>query len=304
MAALPSGSPRVPITSTLVKSLRKDVFDSLTAPCHGANDPPLEIVLGKHCPPKVCHTHAMNDDAGTNDASATDLAGTPTMVVAHRGASADHPENTIAAFVGAREQGADGIELDVRLSADDVLVLHHDAHLADGRMVREVQSSDLPTSVPSLAEALEATDPLFTNIELKNLRSDPDFDAAEGLSIAVAGLITAFEAHDRVLVSSFDIEAVLRIRATDPTVPIGWLVWGQADPVQLIARVEAHGMQAIHPHDLLVDSAFVRRAHDAGVQVNVWTVDDLDRGRALVEMGVDAIITNTPALMIEAIRQG
>lgn len=227
-----------------------------------------------------------------------------TLVIAHRGASADHPENTIEAFVGAKEQGADGVELDVRLSADDVLVLHHDAHLADGRMVREVASADLPASVPNLAEALEATDPLFTNIELKNLRSDPDYDAAEGLSIAVAALITAFDAHDRVLVSSFDIDAVLRIRATDPTVPIGWLVWGQADPVQLVGRVEAHEMQAIHPHDLLVDAAFVQRAHDAGVAVNVWTVDDPDRGRALVEMGVDAIITNTPALMREAIGRG
>ena len=226
------------------------------------------------------------------------------MVVAHRGASADHPENTIEAFLGAKEQGADGVELDVRLSADDVLVLHHDAHLPDGRMVREVTSDELPESVPSLAEALEATDPLFTNIELKNLRSDPDYEAAEGLSIAVAGLIAAFEAHDRVLVSSFDLDAVLRIRATDPLVPLGWLVWGQADPGQLIARVEAHDLQAIHPHDLLVDSSFVRRAHDVGVTVNVWTVDDTDRGLALAEMGVDAIITNTPALMKAALERG
>lgn len=226
------------------------------------------------------------------------------MIVAHRGASADHPENTIEAFIGAKEQGADGVELDVRLSADDVLVLHHDAHLADGRMVREVASEDLPESVPSLAEALEATDPLFTNIELKNLRSDPDYEAAAGLSIAVAGLIAAFDAHGRVLVSSFDLDAVLRIRSTDPAVPLGWLVWGQADPVQLISRVEAHALQAIHPHDLLVDAAFVRRAHDAGIVVNVWTVDDPDRGRALVEMGVDAIITNTPGLMRAALEQG
>lgn len=239
----------------------------------------------------------------TDPSSAPDSS-LSTKVIAHRGASADHPENTVEAFVGAKEQGADGIELDVRLSADDVLVLHHDAHLSDGRMVREVLSTDLPERVPSLAEALEATDPLFTNIELKNLRSDPDYDAAEGLSIAVAGLIAAFEAHERVLVSSFDIDAVLRIRATDPLVPIGWLVWGQADPSQLIGRVEAHQMQAIHPHDLLVDAAFVRRAHDAGLAVNVWTVDDLDRGRALASMGVDAIITNTPALMIEALRGG
>lgn len=226
------------------------------------------------------------------------------MIVAHRGASADHPENTIEAFLGAKEQGADGVELDVRLSADDVLVLHHDARLADGRMVREVASDDLPESIPNLAEALEATDPLFTNIELKNLRSDPDYDAAEGLSIAVAGLISAFEAHERVLVSSFDLDAVLRIRSTDPAVALGWLVWGQADPAQLIGRVEAHALQAIHPHDLLVDAAFVRRAHDVGVAVNVWTVDDTERGLALVEMGVDAIITNTPALMRAALERG
>ena len=226
------------------------------------------------------------------------------MIVAHRGASADHPENTVEAFVGAKEQGADGVELDVRLSADDVLVLHHDAHLPDGRMVREVMADELPESVPSLAEALEATNPLFTNIELKNLRSDPDYDAVEGLAIAVAGLIAAFEAHERVLVSSFDLDSVLRIRATDPDVPLGWLVWGQADPAQLIGRVEAHGFQAIHPHDLLVDAAFVRRAHDAGIAVNVWTVDDPERGLALVEMGVDAIITNTPALMRAALERG
>jgi len=223
------------------------------------------------------------------------------MIVAHRGASADHPENTVEAFVGAKEQGADGVELDVRLSADDVLVLHHDAHLPDGRMVRAVASADLPDTIPSLAEALEATDPLFTNIEMKNLRSDPDHEAVEGLCIAVAGLIAAFEAHERVLVSSFDLDAVLRIRETDSAVPIGWLVWGQADPVQLISRVDSHGLQAIHPHDLLVDAAFVRRAHDAGVAVNVWTVDDPERGIALAEMGVDAIITNTPALMRAAL---
>lgn len=216
-------------------------------------------------------------------------------IIAHRGASADHPENTIEAFTGAIEQGADGIELDVRLSADDVLVVHHDAHLADGRMIREVQSEDLPRAVPNLAEALETVSPLWTNIELKSLPADPDFDASFGLALAVAGLVTAYQAHDRVLVSSFDIDSVLRVRENDPEIPVGWLVWGQADPVRLIARAESHGLQAIHPHDHLVDAAFVRRAHDAGLSVIVWTVDDASRLLALAEMGVDAIITNRPA---------
>ena len=242
-------------------------------------------------PASVCQTPAMASRPGPR-------------IIAHRGASADHPENTVEAFVGAREQGADGVELDVRLSADDVLVLHHDAHLADGRMVRELDAEDLPPWVPTLAEALEVIDPMWTNIELKNLPTDPDYDAAFGLSVAVAGLIAAFDAHERVLVSSFDIDAVDRIRDTDPSVPLGWLVWGQADPAQLIARAESRRLQAIHPHDLLVDAAFVRRAHDAGLGVNVWTVDDPDRVRELALIGVDAIITNRPAATRAALAAG
>ncbi len=214
--------------------------------------------------------------------------------MAHRGASADFPENTIAAFVGARAQGADGVELDVRLSADDVLVIHHDAHLPDGRVVREVQSADLPDSVTTLAQAMEAISPLWTNIELKNLKGEPDYESADDLSMAVAGLIAAFDAYDHVLVSSFDMDAILRIRTTDPAIGLGWLVWGQADPAQLVARAEGHELQAIHPHDLLVDQAFVRRAHEAGLAVNVWTVDDAERAKALIDMGVDSIITNRP----------
>jgi glycerophosphoryl diester phosphodiesterase len=226
----------------------------------------------------------------------SDVAPT-TRIVAHRGASADFQENSIEAFVGAKDQGADGIELDVRLSADDVLVLHHDARLADGRMVREVIADELPDFVPSLAEAMEAISPLWTNIELKSLKGEPDHEAAYDLSIAVAGLIAAFGAYDQVLVSSFDMDSVLHIRELDPLIPLGWLVWGQTNPASLIARAEGHRLQAIHPHDHLVDSAFVARAHDAGLAVNVWTVDDADRARSLIEMGVDAIITNRPGAL-------
>jgi len=227
--------------------------------------------------------------------------GVTPRIVGHRGASATHPENTLAAFTAAKESGADGIELDVRRTADDVLVCHHDAHLGDGRLIRETQADELPESVPTLAEALMVCDDMWINIEIKNLPADPDYDATHGISVAVAGLVNAFDAESRVLVSSFDVDAVLRIRATDPTIRIGWLCYGQVAPDSLIGRASDHNMAAIHPHDALVDQAFVTKAHEAGLEVNVWTVDDPNRLRQLASFGVDSLITNDPSEAIKAL---
>ncbi len=215
-------------------------------------------------------------------------------IIGHRGASATHRENTLEAFRAASDQGAHGIELDVRRTADDVLVVYHDAHLADGRVIRETPAHELPDFVPTLAEALEASAELWINVEIKNIPGDPDYDAEHGLAVAVAALVQAFDLQDRVLVSSFDIDSVDRIRHLDPSIPVAWLVWGQADPASLIERARAHDLQAIHPHDLLVDRPFLDRAAAAGLAVNVWTVDDPARIRQLIDLGVDGIITNTP----------
>ncbi len=223
------------------------------------------------------------------------------MVLGHRGASSTHRENTIEAFTACARLGADGVELDVRRSADDVLVVIHDAVLPDGRVVRTVPAAELPEWIPLLADALEATEGQFVNIEIKNHPSDPDYDAEFGISVAVAGLVAAFGVRDRVIISSFDMDTILRIRQADPDLPIGWLSFGQADPRQIIGRAEAHGLQAIHPHDHLVDPTFVERAHAVGLDVNTWTVDQPDRIRELAAMGVDAIITNDPAGAVAAL---
>ena len=223
-------------------------------------------------------------------------------VIGHRGASATHPENTIDAFRAAADAGAHGIELDVRRTADDVLVVFHDAHLASGERLREMEAAALPQSIPTLSEALEACADTWINIEIKNMPDDPDYDSDHGLSVAVAGLIAAYDAADRVIVSSFNISSVDRIHALDPRIPTAWLVWGGADPASLIERSVAHSMQAIHPNDLLVDRGFIERAHAAGLEVNVWTVDDLDRILELASYGVDGVITNNPVLAVEALR--
>lgn len=248
-----------------------------------------------------------------------DQAGGGVRVVAHRGASATHHENTIEAFRAAVEQGAHGIELDVRLSKDEVLVVHHDAHLADGTLLRNLTVEELPDWVPTLGEALDAVGPdQWVNIEIKNAPDEPDYDDDHRISIAVAGLVAstilteppeptadpktvARSLADRVMISSFNVDSVHRIRTMDPNLPLALLVWGQADPASLIGRAEAHGFEAIHPHDLLVDRSFVERARAAGLQVNVWTVDDPDRIVELAGFGVDGIITNVPDVAVAAL---
>ena len=239
-------------------------------------------------------------------------------VIAHRGASATHPENTLEAFRAARDQGAGGIELDVRLSADGVLVVHHDAHLADGTLLRGLNAEQMPDWIPTLYEALEVAGDMWVNVEIKNVPDEPDYDDEHHISVAVAGLVAATLAGDgsaisgdtvsgdtadgdRIIVSSFNVASVERIRTMDAGIPLALLVWGQANPASLIGRAEAHGFEAIHPHDILVDNNFVRRAHDAGLQVNVWTVDDPKRMVELAEFGVDGIITNAPDVAVEAL---
>lgn len=217
-----------------------------------------------------------------------------TLVIAHRGASAAETENTIGAFRRAKELGADWVELDARRTKDGVVVIHHDAHLPDGRSIVELSADDLPEHVPSLAEGLEACEGMGVNIEIKNLPADPDFDEEHLVVDAVAGLVAAYLGPERALISSFNIDAVDRFHAVDLHTPIGWLVFDIGDPAQAIDRAVDHEMSAIHPHDVLVDAALVNRAHRAGLVVYTWTVDDPNRMTELIEMGIDGIITNVP----------
>ena len=214
-------------------------------------------------------------------------------VIAHRGASRAAPENTVEAFRLARELGADWVELDVRRTADGVAVVHHDAHLADGRRIGQLHADELPGYVPSLAEAFEACDGMGVHIEIKNLPDDPDYDSENLVADAVAGLIAAYLGPERALVSSFNVDAADAVRAVDPTIPTG-LICGIVQPAQAVARATAHGMAAVHPFDAMCDPTFVRRAHEAGLSVSVWTINDADRMAELVAMGVDGLVTDLP----------
>lgn len=229
----------------------------------------------------------------------------PPLIVAHRGAPraerAENPapaENTVAAFRGARGLGADWVELDVRLTADVERAIHHDAALLDGRVICEVPAAELPGSVPLLAAALDACAGLGVNVEIKSSPDDPDFRIDRRAADAVVADLDGIE-RARLLVTSFDLAMVDRVRALDPSLPTGLLVFELADPLRAIEVTIERGHVAINPWDPFVDEAFMVRARDAGLTVNVWTVNDPDRMRELVELGVDAIITDVPDVLAE-----
>jgi glycerophosphoryl diester phosphodiesterase len=216
---------------------------------------------------------------------------------AHRGASKVRPENTLDAFAAARDLGADGVELDVRRTRDGAMAVHHDAKLADGRAIVDLEVGDLPPHVPLLEAALDACAGLLVNIEIKNVEVDVDHDPSEHLAGAVVHLLRDRPGRDAVLVSSFSLATIDRVRSLDPTIATGYLTSARWNQVHCLERAVEGGHAALHPMDPVVNAELVQQAHDVGLAVNTWTVDDPDRMRWLVdECGVDAVITNVPDL--------
>jgi len=233
------------------------------------------------------------------------MAGRP-LVLGHRGASAEAPENTVAAYTRARELGADGVELDVRRSADGVLVVHHDPEVRGVGLIASLSFAELRAARPQLAtleEALDACRGLVVNAEVKCLPWEADADVDGSVMRAT---ITAVRAHDgMMIVSSFDLAAVDRVRAEAPDLATAWLTHGQgaAAAAEIAA---AHGHPWLNPDvgaALEAGADGIGRAHHAGVLVGVWTVDDPDAARTLARAGADILITNVPDVVLAAVAQ-
>jgi glycerophosphoryl diester phosphodiesterase len=224
-----------------------------------------------------------------------------TTIIGHRGASRAERENTLAAFARAVAMGADGVELDVRRTADDHLVVHHDPRLADGRTIIETTAADLPDHVPGLVASLDVCAGIFVNIEIKNDPNEPDHDPTDWVVHRVGELLIRRGGGVRWLISSFRFATVSICRTTLPSVRTAWLVDDLDDDV--VARTAAAGHVAVHPWvDTLTERA-VRTAHGAGLAVNTWTCDDPARIRELIAWGVDGICTNVPDVAL-AVRRG
>src|SRR3954454_8259805 len=160
-------------------------------------------------------------------------------ILGHRGAPRDAPENTLAAFVAARRLGADGVELDVRRTADGALAVHHDATIPGLGPVSGLTVAELPEHVPLLDSALEVCDGMVVNVEIKNLPTEPDFDPGGTIAAKVAGLVMEQRFAAKVLISCFHLATIDAVKATEPTLATGWLTVARYDQHAALATAKA-----------------------------------------------------------------
>jgi glycerophosphoryl diester phosphodiesterase len=268
----------------------------------------------------------------------------------HRGARGLFPENTLDGFLAAAALGVSAFELDVGMTADGVVVVHHDPALnpdiardADGRWLEGprpllhsltfavLQSFDVgrlrpgsPTAalfpdqvprdgsrVPTLAAVLNALPNVHFTIEVKTLPPQPEATALpEALADATLTVIDAAGAGGRVTVEAFDWRIPRYIRPRRPDISLGWLtrpetashLWWDTDPLPSVASsVAREGGPIWAPFHATLTEAEVAEAHDHGLLVLPWTVNDLADMQRLIAWGVDGLISDRPDLALAAL---
>jgi glycerophosphoryl diester phosphodiesterase len=216
------------------------------------------------------------------------------LVFAHRGHADGYVENTLAAFEAAGRIGADGVEMDVRRSADGALVVHHDAEIAGVGPVAATPVGELPRYVPLLADALAACGSMIVNVEVKH---DEATDPDRTVAAAVAAALVDGGWADQVIVSSFDVASLDVVR--DAGLPVGWLLSWQDEIHDAVADAADRGYRAVHPFVTTVDERLVADAHAAGLAVDVWTVNAPGDLVAMAGIGVDVVMTDR---LVDALR--
>jgi len=237
------------------------------------------------------------------------------LCIAHRGASAHAPENTIAAFARAFDDGADWIECDVRLTADGVPIVLHDATLdrttngrgpAAQRTLAEVKRFDAGTwfarrfarqTVPTLAEVLDcARHRGGVNIELKcDPVRGPIRETHRRLARAVGATVAAARFRGPIVVSSFSRPALRAARTAMPHARLGYLVSRSAHGTRSLHR--AIGLWSLHPHVRLASRARFAAARRLGLMLLAWGADDPVDARRLAALGADGLMADDPAAL-------
>jgi glycerophosphoryl diester phosphodiesterase len=238
----------------------------------------------------------------------------PSLIIGHRGAMGYAPENTIGSFEDAVRRGADLIEMDAQLTADNDVVVMHDTSVdrtTDGEgFVRDLTLKKLKTFdagawfgpeyakqyVPSLLDVIthfrnrkSATrHSLGMIVELKTLRG-----SGGSLADRVVKVLQDEDFTDRVMIISFDTVALQEVRAAHKTLPIG-LLYNEEGEESRVSQAKSIGAQAIFPRKTAVSARLVTSAHKAGLQVATWTANTKNEMKRMIGCGIDAITTNYP----------
>lgn len=231
------------------------------------------------------------------------------LLLGHRGARHAAPENTFAAFDLALEEGAEGVELDVRMNASGDVIVCHDVtlervtHGRDRRPVHSLSTGECRAvrleggeRLPFLRDVLDWADRhgACVNVELKM-----DGRRRPGLVQAVAALVQARGASGNVLISSFNPLAVVAHRTLAPAVGSAWLVESPIGcELSLLARA---GSSALHPKHTLITAARLALWRTRVRRIHTWTVNDPARARELAALGVDCLISDNPGLLRSAL---
>jgi glycerophosphoryl diester phosphodiesterase len=237
------------------------------------------------------------------------------VILGHRGGRGEGwpAENTVEAFARALREGAEGVELDVRLCGSDEPVILHDRTLArvtngrDTRGIHEVRLADLPRlesgeKIPTLAEALE----VFGRDHLVNVEVKADVPSRREAVRVVAKALNELAGASRpaIVLSSFDPGVVLGFAQAAPGITRAMLI-GNRTPrlatalpraMRRVARIEA-----AHLEDGIITKERVARLRASKLRVVAWTVNDGARAIALREMGVETIITDHPGVIVKAL---
>lgn len=220
-------------------------------------------------------------------------------IIAHRGASRDALENTLAAFRVALDQGADALELDVHATADGVVVVHHDPavrHVTGPVAIRHTRHAALPAIGPHAAERIPTLD------EVLLLAGGQATVYVEVKAVGIEGLVVdALDRHPavRTAVHAFDHRIPVEVRRRRAGTPIGLL--SASYPLDLAAMLGEAPPDALWQHVDVLDAALVDAAHRRGARVIAWTVNDPARARELIGAGVDALCTDTPGALRAAL---
>ncbi|MCL2105503.1 MAG: hypothetical protein FWH26_00295 [Oscillospiraceae bacterium] len=239
------------------------------------------------------------------------------LVISHRGANREAPENTLPAYERALAYGVDGFETDVHLTRDGRLVVCHDDTVdrtsnGCGRIMdhslEELRGLDFGawfspdfagTKIPTLEEWFALCDPLkIINVELKQAPDGSTESAA-----AVIRMAKERRLFDRLIISSFDLEMLLACKREDPGTRVAML-YQVMSPLcgeicdDLAAFAKKYDLDAYHPLVLFIDRDYVEECHNIGLMVNPWVVNQ-EHGLILArDWGCDAVITDVPELAV------